>query len=54
MLKYFTYGRKSSEDKDRQILSIDAQLSELNTIALQNGMSVVATFTESKSAKEPG
>jgi site-specific DNA recombinase len=54
MLKYFIYGRKSSEDEDRQILSVDAQLSELNTIALQNGMSVVATFTESKSAKGPG
>jgi len=54
MLKYFIYGRKSSEDEDRQILSIDAQLSELNTIALQNGFSIIATFTESKSAKEPG
>jgi len=54
MRKYFIYCRKSTEDEDRQILSIDAQLSELNTIALQNGISVVATFTESKSAKEPG
>jgi site-specific DNA recombinase len=54
MRKYFIYCRKSTEDEDRQILSIDAQLSELNTIALQNGMSVVATFTESKSAKGPG
>jgi len=54
MLKYFIYCRKSTEDEDRQMLSIDAQLSELNTIAKQNGMSVVATFTESKSAKEPG
>jgi DNA invertase Pin-like site-specific DNA recombinase len=54
MLKYIMYGRKSSEDEDRQILSIDAQLSELNTIALQNGKTVVATLTESKSAKGPG
>ncbi len=54
MNKYFIYCRKSSEDEDRQILSIDAQLSELNAIALQNGMEVAATFTESKSAKEPG
>ena len=54
MLKHFTYGRKSSEDEDRQILSIDAQLSELNNIAAQGGLSVVATLTESKSAKEPG
>jgi DNA invertase Pin-like site-specific DNA recombinase len=54
MLKYFIYGRKSSEDEDRQMLSIDAQLSELKSIASENGMTVVNIFTESKSAKEPG
>ncbi len=54
MLKYFIYGRKSSEDEDRQMLSIDAQLSELKSIASEHGMTVVHIFTESKSAKEPG
>jgi len=54
MLKYFIYCRKSSEDEDRQMLSIDAQLSELNSIARQNGMAVLETFSESKSAKGPG
>ncbi len=54
MLKYFIYARKSSEDEDRQILSIEAQLSELNAIAQQEGLMIVETFTESKSAKEPG
>ena len=54
MLKYFIYCRKSTEDEDRQMLSIDAQLSELNTIARENGLSVVGVFDESKSAKEPG
>ena len=54
MIKYFIYCRKSSEDEDRQMLSIDAQLSELNTIARQSGVAVVETFTESKSAKGPG
>jgi DNA invertase Pin-like site-specific DNA recombinase len=54
MLKYFTYCRKSSEDEDRQMLSIDAQISELRSIAAGNGMAIVGTFTESKSAKEPG
>src|SRR5205807_7027834 len=39
---------------DRQALSIVAQLSELNAIAAANNLSVVQTFTESKSAKEPG
>jgi site-specific DNA recombinase len=54
MLKYFMYCRKSSEDEDRQMLSIDAQISELRSIAAANGVAVVGTFTESKSAKEPG
>jgi site-specific DNA recombinase len=54
MLKYFIYCRKSTEDEDRQILSIDAQISELNSIARANGLVVAETFTESKSAKEPG
>src|SRR5580700_8836179 len=54
MLKHFLYCRKSSEDDDRQALSIVAQLSELNAIAESNELSIVKTFTESKSAKEPG
>ncbi len=52
--KFFIYCRKSTESEDRQILSLDAQLSELNAIARKNGISIVGTFTESKSAKEPG
>ena len=54
MRKYFIYCRKSSEDEDRQIRSIEAQLAELNIIAEQNGMTIVEIFTESKSAKEAG
>ena len=54
MTKYFIYCRKSSEDEDRQMLSIDAQRSELNALARQHALSIVETFTESKSAKEPG
>ena len=53
MLKYFMYCRKSSEDEDRQILSIDGQISELRSIAA-GSIAIVGTFTESKSAKEPG
>jgi site-specific DNA recombinase len=53
-MKHFIYSRKSSEDDDRQALSIVAQLSELNSIAAANNLSVLQTFTESKSAKEPG
>ena len=53
-MKHFIYSRKSSEDDDRQALSIGAQLSELNAIALANNFSIVKIFSESKSAKEPG
>jgi site-specific DNA recombinase len=54
MLKYFIYCRKSSEDEDRQLLSIDAQFAELNQIALERGLVIVDRLEESKSAKEPG
>jgi site-specific DNA recombinase len=54
MLKHFIYCRKSSEDDDRQALSIVAQLSELGAITGGEHLAVVDTLTESKSAKEPG
>jgi len=54
MLKFLIYCRKSTEDEDRQILSIDAQISELNAIAARNGLIVTDTLTECRSAKEPG
>src|SRR6266478_2215992 len=53
-MKHVIYSRKSSEDDDRQALSIVAQLSELNAIAQKNNLAIVDTLTESKSAKEPG
>ena len=54
MQKYFVYCRKSSESEDRQALSIVAQISELGAISQTESLSIVDTFTESKSAKEPG
>src|SRR3989338_975748 len=54
MIKYFIYCRKSSEDEERQILSIEAQLAELREFAKQNNLFIVREFTESKTAKEPG
>ncbi len=54
MFKYFIYCRKSSEDEDRQILSIDAQISELNAIAVRENLTIVTKLTECRSAKEPG
>ncbi len=54
MTKYFIYCRKSSEDEERQILSIEAQLAELREFAKQNNLFVVKEYYESKTAKEPG
>jgi len=54
MTKYFIYCRKSSEDEERQILSIEAQLTELREFAKQNNLFVVKELYESKTAKEPG
>ena len=54
MIKYFIYCCKSSEDEERQALSIEAQLTELREFAKQNNLFVVKEFYESKTAKEPG
>ncbi len=54
MIKYFIYCRKSSEDEERQVLSIPAQLQELRDFAKQNSLFVVKEYDESKTAKEPG
>jgi site-specific DNA recombinase len=54
MTKYICYCRKSTDEKDRQVLSIDGQLSELKEFALREKLQVIDFITESKTAKEPG
>lgn len=49
--KYFLYARKSSEDEERQVMSIEAQLAELADYAKREHIEIVEIFTESKSAK---
>jgi site-specific DNA recombinase len=54
-LKYFVYCRKSSEDKDRQVQSIDTQKRELARLfGAAEGCEVVAILEESQSAMTPG
>src|SRR3989338_3551519 len=53
-MRYFLYARKSTEEDDRQILSIEAQLAELREFAAKERLEIVASFTEAKTAKEPG
>ena len=53
-MRYFLYARKSTDEPDRQILSIEAQLTELRDYAKKNGLAIAREFIESKTAKEPG
>jgi site-specific DNA recombinase len=52
--KYILYARKSSEDKNRQVTSIEDQIKELTRIARENDIQIVEIISESKSAKKPG
>jgi site-specific DNA recombinase len=52
--KYFIYCRKSSEQEDRQILSLPAQAAELQKIAERSQLEVVDIFQESRSAHSIG
>ncbi len=52
--KYFLYARKSTEDDDHQVMSIEAQLFELREFARKENLEILEEFQESKSAKKPG
>jgi len=52
--KYFLYARKSTEDDNKQIMSIEAQLFELREFARKENLEITEEFQESKSAKTPG
>lgn len=54
MQKFFLYARKSTDIEDKQILSIEAQITELRAFAQQNNLDVVEEFIEKQSAKIPG
>jgi len=53
-IKYFLYARKSTEDEERQVMSIEAQLVELKEYAKRERIEIDKEFIESKSAKTPG
>jgi len=50
MEKVFVYCRKSSEQEDRQVLSLDSQEIELKKVVESNNLLVVQVFKESASA----
>jgi len=53
-LKYCLYARKSSESDERQTMSIDSQIKEMQTVADRDGIRVVEIKRESHSAKASG
>lgn len=53
-MKYIAYCRKSSESEERQLLSIDAQINEIQSKAARDGIVIDKIFRESMSAKAPG
>ena len=54
IMRYFLYARKSTDKEDMQVLSIEAQLSELRLLAKREVLEVIAEFVEKQSAKQPG
>ncbi len=53
-MKYIAYCRKSTDEKDRQILSIEAQIAELTEFAKREGLEISEFISEAKTAKVPG
>jgi DNA invertase Pin-like site-specific DNA recombinase len=53
-MNFFLYARKSTDDEERQVLSIEAQLAELREHARKESLAVAAEFVETKTAKVPG
>jgi site-specific DNA recombinase len=53
-IRYCLYARKSTEQDERQALSIDSQTKEMEQIAEREGLNVVKVLRESHSAKTSG
>lgn len=54
LLRYCLYARKSSEDDERQALSIDSQVKEMLEMANRDHLTIVEVRRESHSAKNSG
>ena len=54
MPKYYLYTRKSTDEEDRQVLSLESQLNELHEYAKREGLEIADEFIEAKTAKKPG
>ncbi len=52
--KYILYARKSTDVEDKQVLSIEAQITELRAFAKNEDLEIVDELIEKQSAKTPG
>ena len=52
-MKYIAYCRKSTDEKDKQVLSIDQQIAELKEFAQKVGIQISEFIIEAKTAKIP-
>ena len=53
-MRYIAYSRKSRDEADKQILSIEAQIAELKEFAKREKIEIVEFIEEAKTAKAPG
>jgi len=53
-IKYCLYARKSTEDDEKQALSIDSQIKEMLDMAARDGLDIAEVRRESHSAKDSG
>ena len=53
-ITYFLYARKSTDEKDRQVMSLDFQTTELRALAKREDLFILETIEESRTAKQPG
>src|SRR3989344_1540251 len=54
VIKYCLYARKSTEEEDKQALSIESQVREMTRLAETDGLTIVEVKRESHSSKEVG
>lgn len=54
MSQYVIYCRKSTESEEKQVLSIDSQIKELEDFGKRLNLPIIDILIESKSAKSPG
>lgn len=53
MRKYIAYYRKSTDEKDKQVLSIEAQVAEIKEFTKRENLNIIEFVTETKTAKIP-